>query len=260
MCTLAVYLREFAGFPLVVAANRDEHFSRPSAAPRLLAEEPAIFGGQDLVAGGTWLGVNEHGLAAAIVNRRIEAPSPAAAPKSRGILCLEMLREKNLRRARARLGPEDGSRYQPFLLLAAEAEQAFVAFNSKTGIEKIELEPGLHVFSNTSFTDYGHGKLSRAREIFSTAAGPLRSRLKESGRSPDSAVEILHGVLSDHLPANNSTEPKDALCVHIAGADYGTVSSSIIFRPRSEKRFYYYHAAGAPCRAEFQAMEPPPLS
>jgi uncharacterized protein with NRDE domain len=260
MCTLAVYLREFADFPLVVAANRDEHFSRPSAAPRLLANDPAVFGGQDLVAGGTWLGVNENGLAAAVVNRRVEAPSPAAAPKSRGLLCLEMLRAKNVAQAEQWLKRENGSKYAPFLLLIAGLDAAFVIFNAEHGIGRMELDQGLHVFGNTSFTDFDGGKLSHARELFSTAAVALRSRLKESGRPPDAAVKILHSVLSDHLPANNSTEPKDALCVHVPGADYGTVSSSIIIRPRSEKRFYYYHAAGAPCQAEFQAMEPPPLS
>jgi uncharacterized protein with NRDE domain len=255
-----VYLREFAAFPLVVAANRDEHFSRPSAAPRLLANHPAIFGGQDLAAGGTWLGVNEHGLVAAVVNRRAGAPTPAAAPKSRGLLCLDMLRVKTTAEAEEQLKREDGSRCQPFALLVASAQAAFVTFNSQNGISRVHLDPGLHVFGNTSFTEFGGDKLNHARELFSTAAVCLRSELKESARPPDSAIQILHGVLRDHLPANNSTEPKDALCVHSPGADYGTVSSSIIIRPQGAKRFYYYHAAGAPCRAKFEPAEPPPLS
>jgi len=259
MCTLAVYLREFDNFPLVVAANRDEHFSRPAAAPRLLTTEPAIFAGQDLVAGGTWLGVNEYGLVAAIVNRRVAAPDPNDAPRSRGLLCLDMLRAKNAAQAGKWLEREDGSKYPPFLLLIAGADAAFVIFNAEHGIGRMELDQGLHVFSNTSFTDSDGGKLNHARELFSAAAVSLRTQLKEPGARVGSAVEILHGVLSDHLPANNSEEPKDALCVHIAGADYGTVSSSVIFRPRVGKRFYFYHAPGAPCRAKYGAAETPPI-
>jgi uncharacterized protein with NRDE domain len=261
MCTLAVYFREFEDYPLVVAANRDEHFSRPSLPPRILTHDPKIFGGQDLAAGGTWLGVNEHGLVAAIVNRRVAAaPNPNEAPRSRGLLCLDMLLAKNAAQAGEWLEREDGSKYSPFILLIAGTDAAFVIFNAEHGNGRMELDQGVHIFSNTSFADSDGGKLSHARRLFSTAGISLRARLKSPATSHDSAVEILQGVLSDHQPANNSREPKDALCVHIAGADYGTVSSSIIFRPRSEKRFYYYHAPGAPCRAAFQAVEPPPLS
>ncbi|HEY3304350.1 MAG TPA: NRDE family protein [Candidatus Binatia bacterium] len=260
MCTLAVYLREFDGYPLVVAANRDEHYSRPSASPRLLAKDPAIFGGQDLVARGTWLGVNEHGLAAAIVNRRAEAPDTDGTPRSRGLLCLDMLGAKNAAEACAWLGRERGSNYQPFLLLIATPDAAFVAYNDKAGIRRVDLAPGLQVFGNTSFTEFGGGKLNHARELFSTAAVSLRSQLKEPGAQVGSAVEILHGVLSDHSSAISSEEPKDALCVHIPGADYGTVSSSIIFLPRIGKQFYFYHAPGAPCSAKFEATEPTPLA
>ncbi|MGH7768768.1 MAG: NRDE family protein [Candidatus Binatia bacterium] len=260
MCTLAVYLREFDDYPLVVAANRDEHYSRPSASPWLLAEDPAIFGGRDLVAGGTWLGVNEHGLVAAIVNRRVKAPDTAGAPRSRGLLCRDMLRAQDAAQAAEWLQREDGSKYQPFVFVIAGATTAFVAFNSENGIRRLDLDPGLHVFGNTSFSEFGGGKLNHAREMFSTAAVSMRTHLKESGRPPDTAVEILHGVLSDHSSAINSEEPKDALCVHIPGADYGTVSSSIVFRARAGKQFYFYHAPDAPCRAKYQAVNPPQLS
>ncbi|HEX2385992.1 MAG TPA: NRDE family protein, partial [Candidatus Binatia bacterium] len=78
MCTLAIYLRQFEKYPVVIAANRDEHFARPSEAPKLWKGDPAIVAGKDLVAGGTWLGVNSAGIAAAIVNRRLQTEAPAA--------------------------------------------------------------------------------------------------------------------------------------------------------------------------------------
>jgi uncharacterized protein with NRDE domain len=259
MCTLALYLRQFEDYPLVVAANRDEHFSRPSAPPQLLANDPPIFGGKDLVAGGTWLGVNAHGMVAGIVNRRIQVSGSTKAPRSRGLLCLDMLRAKDSLQARERLERENGPVYQPFLLLVASEETAFVAFNTGGEIKRLELEAGLHIFSNTSFTDSGGGKLDHAREFFAAAAASLEPRLKRSRAQLDSAVGILSGVLSSHDSGDNSQEPRDAICVH-AAPDYGTVSSSIIFYAAVERKFYFYHASGAPCRTTYEAAEPPKLS
>jgi uncharacterized protein with NRDE domain len=259
MCTLALYLRQFTHFPLVIAANRDEQFSRPSASPQVLSNDPPIFGGKDLVAGGTWLGVNAHGMAAGIVNRRIEAVKPIDRPRSRGLLCLDMLRAKDEVQARERLEREIDPAYQPFLLLVASEATAFVAFNTDGEIKRLELEAGLHVFSNTSLTDSGGGKLDHAHELFAAAANPLGIRLKRSRAQLDSAVGILRGVLSSHDSGDNSQEPRDAICVH-AAPDYGTVSSSIIFYAAAERKFYFYHASGAPCRTTYEAVEPPKLS
>jgi uncharacterized protein with NRDE domain len=258
MCTLALYLRQFEHYPLVIAANRDEHFSRPSAAPQILLEEPMVFGGKDLVAGGTWLGVNEHGVVAGIVNRRVKAANPTHRPRSRGLLCLDMLRAENPAQARALLDREHAARYQPFLLLLASVEGAFVAFNSNK-IDRIDLDAGIHVFSNTSFSDSKGGKLDHARELFSAAARSLRTPLRRSPVQLDSAVKVLHHVLSDHAPVNNSHEPRNSICVHASG-DYGTVSSSIIFYAAVEKEFHFYHAAGAPCRVNYEALAPMKLA
>ena len=93
MCTLALYFQCFDRYPLLVAANRDEHFDRPSAPPSLLNNRPKLIAGKDLSAGGTWLGVNEFGLMAGILNRRINngVALPATVARSPGLLCLELL-------------------------------------------------------------------------------------------------------------------------------------------------------------------------
>ncbi len=71
VCTLAAFVGAFPAWPLVVAANRDEYLARPAAPPALLRETaPRAFGGRDLAAGGTWLGVAETGLVAGMLNRR----------------------------------------------------------------------------------------------------------------------------------------------------------------------------------------------
>src|SRR5215831_485545 len=70
MCTLAAYVRVAPEIPLLIAANRDEYLDRPSAEPGLIAYEPRVFAGQDLSAGGTWFGVNQHGMVVGLLNRR----------------------------------------------------------------------------------------------------------------------------------------------------------------------------------------------
>jgi len=252
MCTLALFLRQFEDYPVVIAANRDEHSFRPSEAPNLWPAAPAILAGKDLQAGGTWLGVNSSGVAAAIVNRRMPTESNPAA-RSRGLLCLDMLQAETIVDARATLPYEDAARYQPFILVVAGADDGFAAYNSQNDIETVNLKPGLHVFGNTSFTDADGKKLDRARELFTAAGESLAPPLGAPG-SLDAAVAALRAVLSDHTPIEDET--RGALCVHTPGADYGTVSSTIIFQSKRERQYYFYHAAGPPCRTEFHPLPP----
>ena len=92
MCLILVAWRCHAAFPLVVAANRDESLTRPSAPPAEV--EPGVIAGRDLESGGTWLGVNKHGLFVAVTNRKMPARTPDSL--SRGLLALETLRCRKL--------------------------------------------------------------------------------------------------------------------------------------------------------------------
>ena len=70
MCTLAIYFQVFPDYPVVIAANRDEYLARPALPPTTLLEHPHVVGGKDLQASGTWLGINQYGLVAGLLNRR----------------------------------------------------------------------------------------------------------------------------------------------------------------------------------------------
>ena len=123
MCTLAIYVRTFREFPLVVAANRDEFLSRPTSPPLLLDAAATMFGGRDEVAGGTWLGVNRSGVVGALLNRRTDGP-PDPRRRSRGQLCLAMLRSESADAAGAVLRRERPDDYNPFNLLVADRRGA----------------------------------------------------------------------------------------------------------------------------------------
>jgi uncharacterized protein with NRDE domain len=96
MCLAAIAIAQHPRFPWLVAANRDEFFSRP-AQPlgwwQLAPGEPALLSGRDLAAGGTWLGVNTQGRFAMVTNVREPHRPPLTSSPSRGELVTRWLRQ-----------------------------------------------------------------------------------------------------------------------------------------------------------------------
>lgn len=240
MCTLAVYVGCFHDHPLVVAANRDETYARPSLPPELLRHDaPRAFGGRDVAAGGTWLGLNADGLVAGVLNRQVRRPRDPTC-RSRGQLCLDLLGYSRADEAAARVAREPAGRYNPFNLLLADAAVAFVVSQAAGEAPRVErLERGLHLLTNLDADDprcprigASHAGFAAAGEAFA-AAGDV-----------DALVARLAARLADHTTAFDP-RGSGALCVH--GDGYGTRSSTIIVRaagggPR------WYHADGPPCR------------
>ncbi len=250
MCTLALYFKSFDDYPLVVAANRDEHYDRPAAPPALLNADPAILAGRDLRAGGTWLGVNEHGLLAGILNRRSDGePEPRPGTRSRGLLCLNVLALKTAAEARGFVETHR-DHYQPFTLLCADANEAWSAYNRGGRIKTKSLGRGLHVFSSATESDASSDKRDRAYVRFAGLAEELRANAADSA---DGFLR-LQTVLGDHTLGDGSNDPRDAICVH--GEIAGTVSSSIVLYSQRERRLRTFFCSGAPCRNVFgQAMD-----
>ncbi len=83
MCLIVVAHRASRRFPLVIAANRDEEYARPTRPAHFWDDQPNILGGRDLRAGGSWLAMTTSGRVAAVTNLR-GAMKPDA--RSRGVL------------------------------------------------------------------------------------------------------------------------------------------------------------------------------
>src|SRR5208282_1532414 len=91
MCTVVLLLRPGHAWPVLIAANRDEMLSRPWQPPAAYwPDRPGVVAGLDELAGGSWLGINRHGVVAGILNRH-GSLGPAAGKRSRGELVLEAL-------------------------------------------------------------------------------------------------------------------------------------------------------------------------
>lgn len=253
---MALYFQTFEQYPLVLAANRDEHFDRPSAAPALLDGHPRIIAGKDLRAGGTWLGVNELGMIAGILNRRVDGIKgvngnkgdalPPTVARSRGTLCMELLQMSSAKAAR-QLIDADRFRYNPFTIVFADQDAAYVAYNDDAKIVVQQLKAGLHVFSSAAEFDLHSAKAERAYERFASLLNPL----SEKSKQPTEWLPALQNVLSDHSLSEGSDNPGDAICVHRDVS--GTVSSSVIFLSSTRSRFETFHCLGAPCRNFFDS-------
>jgi uncharacterized protein with NRDE domain len=70
MCLIAIARGASPKFPLVIAANRDELYARPTRPAHVWNDDPRIVGGRDLRAGGSWLALRRGGRFAAITNVR----------------------------------------------------------------------------------------------------------------------------------------------------------------------------------------------
>ena len=89
MCILAIQYGTVDRAPILVAQNREEYLDRPTQIPKIQSGKPRVICGIDRKAGGTWLGVNQGGLFVAVANRPKTLVPPE--PRSRGILCRELL-------------------------------------------------------------------------------------------------------------------------------------------------------------------------
>ncbi|MFW9609355.1 MAG: NRDE family protein, partial [Aquaspirillum sp.] len=85
MCLIGLHYKALAGTVLLLAANRDEYYRRPSAALGPWPDQPEVFGGRDLQGGGSWLALHRNGRFAAVTNVRMGLKPPPQA-LSRGSL------------------------------------------------------------------------------------------------------------------------------------------------------------------------------
>lgn len=232
MCTLVLAHRHFAGSPLVVAANRDEFLARPASGPKVRGAQPRVLSPRDELAGGTWLGLNERGLFVGITNRYGAPPDPQR--RSRGLLVAQALRARDARGLHRELSTLAATEYNPFHLLYADAEAAFVTWSDGAQRRQYEVAPGLHVVTERSLGADDRGRTELLERLFHA----------EAGKGPPSC-EAMRALLAVHGPEG---EPLAGSCVHADAMGYGTRSSFIYVggaRPRA------CWAEGHPCDAPF---------
>ena len=210
-------------YPLILLANRDEYYERPSASACFWAETPSVLAGKDLRAGGTWLGITRKGRIGAVTNYRDPASIREDAP-SRGRLVSDFLLGQR--------GPEEyidkldreAWKYNGFNLIVGEKGQYYWYSNRGDGVRC--LSAGIYGLSN-HLLDTPWPKVVKSKDAL--------AHLLSEREAP--SLEELFLILTDDTIAGDEDLPDTGVClewerilspIFIVSPTYGTRSSTVM--------------------------------
>jgi uncharacterized protein with NRDE domain len=244
MCLILLALDSHPDYSLIVAANRDEFYERPTAPATFWSDAPSVLAGHDLQAGGTWLGIDRRGRFAAVTNYRQGQHEPPA-PRSRGHLVRDFLTSSMDAEEYMRGVERDAALYNGFNLLAGDSRR-LCYFSNREGRTRV-LSPGVYGLSN-HLLDTAWPKVISGK----TALEALVRR------GEPELIEALLELLSDHsrptddlLPRTGVGEAWERLLssAFIASDVYGTRSSTVLLVGRNDSVTFVertFAAGGSP--------------
>ena len=231
MCVLIVLHRTIPNYPVVVAANREEAYARQGEEPQLLNDTPRIWGGRDPEAGGTWLALNEYGLAIGLTNRR-EHPYAASEARSRGLLVLDLAHATSAAEAAKRCVVQlNQQAYKGFNILCADPQEVWKVQHTGHRTTYERLEGRLHVVTNGEVDDRSEPRIERAWQTLESVAG----------LGIEKTVPVIQRML-----AERGTGPDDPAAMCLYGKQSGTLSSTILAVADSIEHTRCWHAQGPP--------------
>ncbi|GAB3380417.1 NRDE family protein [Lysobacter fragariae] len=230
MCLIAAAWKSHPRFELALIANRDELHARPAAAAAADADDPAVYGGRDLQAGGAWLLATERGRLAAVTNVRV-GRNPETAPRSRGALVRGFVAGNaaamDFADALAPTAPEYG-RYN---LLLWDGVMLAHASNHPRALSH-PVAAGVHAMSNGAFDapwpKGGHA--TRALQAWLDSPASLQD-------IDAAALQPLFAALADTTPAPDAALPDTGVGIElerllsppfVLGSTYGTRCSTVV--------------------------------
>lgn len=259
MCTVVVLRRPGHPWPLLLGANRDEMVGRPWRPPgRHWPDRPHMIAGLDETAGGSWLGVNDHGLVAGVLNR-VGSLGPAEGKRSRGELVLEALDHSDATIAATQLSHLNADSYRSFNLVIADNQSAFWLRNlgedqdqakGPARIEVFELVPGYSMLTAFDRNEVENPRVQIHLPRFEAAEPPDPANGKW-----ESWQELMKA-----RPAEGQSE-ESAMTIK-TDFGFGTMSSSLIglpgipqsLRSKSPKPVWLF-APGRPDQTAYEPVE-----
>jgi|SRR5699024_1008784 len=229
MCLIAWGYQKHPRYKLVLAANRDEAYERPTRAAQFWPNHPDILAGKDLRSGGTWMGIHRSGRFSAVTNYR-NPDIQKEDPPSRGHLVLDYLKES--------IDPDDylrqvstkADRYMGFNLICGTPDQLYYSSNQQQDFQS--LVPGIYGLSN-DLLDTPWPKVQRAK-----------MRLSRALSADDVSPQDLFDLLADDRPAPDDQLPdtgipkeieKQVSPPFIKGDQYGTRCSTVLLIDQHNK-------------------------
>jgi len=139
MCTVVFLRRPDHRWPLILGANRDELMDRPWRAPgRHWPDRDNVVAGIDELAGGSWLGINDEGVVAGILNRK-DSLGPDENLRSRGELVLEALDQTDAVYAVEAIADLNPASYRSFNLFVVDNRDAWWLRSIGPEADKVEI-------------------------------------------------------------------------------------------------------------------------
>lgn len=236
MCLIVFALRARADLPLVIAANRDEFYARPTAPAGPWPEAPEVIGGRDLREGGSWLGITRSGRWAAVTNYREPALARLGAA-SRGKLVADFLTGELTPADYLRSLVPRAAEFNGFNLLVGDRGSVRWFSNRAGGhpLHDRDLEPGVYGLSNhllnTPWPKVQQGRADLERAL-------------DTGADADTLLEgLLDRTLADEADLPSTGVPlaqERALSSRfITGTEYGTRSSTVIRIDRGDNALLF---------------------
>jgi len=223
MCLILFAYRMHPSYRMIVAANRDESYTRPTAPAGFWTDAPAVLAGRDLLHGGTWLGFTRSGRFAAVSNYRETSAALSRGPSRGHLVANYLLGDESPTTYLKRVAAE-GARYPGFNLIAGDSDALYYFSNRAAGIQR--LGPGLHGVSNalldTPWPKVESGKAllreqtqaHREPQVDALLAGLTDRRLPADSRLPDTGVGL--------------ERERELAPLFIRGREYGTRSSTVL--------------------------------
>ncbi|MEB3754644.1 NRDE family protein [Acinetobacter sp. MD2(2019)] len=237
MCIVAIAWQVVEDMPLCLISNRDEFYARPSTALNYWTDSP-IIAGQDLVSGGTWLGMTKTGRWAVITNYR-DGQAMQSLTTSRGKIITDFLNSDLAPIRFARQLEAKQQHYAGFNVIFGTREQA--VYMSNLGDAPQVLAYGVYVLSNTTMGQFWH-KNQKFRMRFTQELLPLLGQPHVSDMQLEQVVwDILQDARQlspDQLPNTGIAKELEQLLssTFIQSAEYGTRCSNFLrlYRERAD--------------------------
>jgi uncharacterized protein with NRDE domain len=232
MCLIAFAYQQHPRYPLIVIANRDEFYERPTEQAHWWENEPGLLAGKDVLAGGSWMGVGRNGRFAALTNYREPQNIKQHAP-TRGLLVTDYILGNAPTEQYLNDIQENGQAYNGFNLLTGGPEELW--WYSNRGKQPQKLEPGIYGVSN-ALLDSPWPKLVHLKE-------KLAKLLESDTFSHEKALDAL----VDKTIAPDPELPKTGVplewerrlsAMYIEMEKYGTRCSTVLtFEKKGQVRF-----------------------
>ena len=250
MCSIVILKKSENEWPLIIAANRDEMNNRKSLPPgRHWKDKLHIFAGKDLLAGGSWLGVNDSGVVAGIMNRK-NCLGPMENKKSRGELVLNALDHEDAVKSSNAIVKIQKDNYRGFNMFIGDNSNSYWIKSEETSldIECINISDGFSMITSHDRNDLNSSRIKNYLPKFSLSREPNPTKNEWNDWE-----KLLGSTYSE------DGVPLSAMCIK-TDMGFQTVSSSFIAIPSSKYKLninkpIFRYANGSPDCMNFKNLK-----